>query len=71
LALKDDWGNNAVYVSKIEIPAGTEIAVGKAASQVNNDGTALRGGETQILLPKEWTTENNSWIKECKPIGEH
>ena len=71
LALKDDWGNNAVYVSKIEIPAGTEIAVGKAASQVNNDGTALRGGETQILLPKEWTTENNAWIKECKPIGEH
>ena len=58
-----------LYRSKIEIPAGTEIHIGKVGEQ-NNAGEILPGGETQIYLGN-WTPEQaNGWIKECGRVGE-
>ena len=68
-AIKDTWGNPMLYRSKIEIPAGTEIHIGKVGEQ-NNAGEILPGGETQIYLGN-WTPEQaNGWIKECGRVGE-
>lgn len=64
LALSPDWGNSAVYRSKMEIPAGTEISVGKAKPQIAADGTICDGGGDQIVLNQPWTDEETitEWL---------
>lgn len=70
LALNPKWGNNAAYIATIELPIGTRISTGKAAKQVCENGVILNGGETQIILHEEWTTEKiKKWVKSCKPIS--
>jgi hypothetical protein len=55
LALLPEWGNSLRYEAKIVIPKGTEINIGKAASQtIESTGTKLAGGADQVLLPKDW-----------------
>lgn len=46
LALKPEWGNTAENVVKINVPAGTKIFEGIAASQ----GNGLLGGGNQVIL---------------------
>ena len=48
-ALLQIWGNSAEYVAEIELPVGTVIAEGVAASQGNSD-EILAGGANQIYL---------------------
>lgn len=68
LALKPEWGNNAAYIATIELPVGTRISIGKAATQKCANGEILHGGETQIIMHEEWTAEKvRAWVKSCKP----
>jgi hypothetical protein len=53
LALKPQWGNTAVQVAKIRVPAGTTIFEGAAAGQ-----GGLVGGGSQVFIP----TVNPAWI---------
>jgi hypothetical protein len=82
LALKQLWGNDAEYVSKLEIPPGTILSVGIAAPQ-----GSLEGGGTQIFIhtiydadptlsPEEkerlndqFFRDNICWVKKCEPIS--
>lgn len=69
LALKPEWGNNAAYIATIELPVGTRISIGKAATQKCANGDILHGGETQIIMHEEWTTEKvRARVKSCKAI---
>lgn len=49
-ALAPQWGNDRSYYCKAVIPKGTEIQIGKAASQKTLEGHELPGGATQIYL---------------------
>lgn len=71
LALNPEWGNNAVYIATIELPAGTWISKGKAAAIVDKKTKEIikHGGETQIIIHEEWTTEKvRARVKSCKAI---
>ena len=68
LALNPEWGNNAIYRAKIEVPAGTEVFIGIAKDQLSSNGIFLAGGGEQIVLNGYWTTDMNSWIKECNIV---
>jgi len=46
-ALNQSWGNTAEYVTRIQVPAGTRVFTGVAASQ-----GGLVGGGNQIFIPK-------------------
>jgi hypothetical protein len=54
-ALSPQWGNTAVNVAKIEVPAGTRFFEGAAAQQ-----GGLVGGGNQVLFPKG-STIDPSW----------
>lgn len=54
LALKPEWGNTAENVVKINVPAGTKIFEGVAASQ----GAGLLGGGNQIIIQNV----NPDWV---------
>lgn len=56
-ALNPAWGNTAINVVKIEVPAGVRIYQGQAASQ-----GGLVGGGNQALFPKDVKIDPN-WIK--------
>lgn len=68
LALNPDWGNSVLYRAKVEVPAGTEVLIGTAKKQVSRSGVAVPGGGEQIVINGYWTSEMNSWIKECKVV---
>jgi filamentous hemagglutinin len=55
--LSPQWGNTAVNVVAIEIPAGTKFYEGVAAAQ-----GGLVGGGSQVLFPKDVKIDP-SWIK--------
>jgi len=77
LALKQSWGNDAMFVAEIKIPVGTIVSIGKAAPQGN-----LSGGGEQIYIHRkkeitikspeeanlEYEKEIRSWILRCGPI---
>lgn len=53
LAIREDWGVKIESITEFNVPAGTWISEGKAASQ----GVAYPGGDYQVVilnLPKSW-----------------
>jgi len=56
-ALNPQWGNTAVNVVKIEVPAGTKYFEGVAAPQ-----GGLVGGGSQVLFPKDFKIDP-SWVR--------
>src|SRR5690554_2048678 len=61
LAIRDDWGVKINKVTEFDVPAGTWVSEGKAASQ----GVGYSGGDYQAVitnLPKAWV------IKTIKPF---
>jgi filamentous hemagglutinin len=46
-ALLPQWGNTAINISRIRVPAGTSIYEGAAAAQ-----GGLVGGGSQVVIPK-------------------
>lgn len=56
-ALNLQWGNTAVNVVAIEVPAGTKLYEGAAAAQ-----GGLVGGGNQVLFPKD-VKSDPSWVK--------
>lgn len=54
-ALLDEWGGSLDFEARIEIPAGTQLSVGKVGPQVGEEiPQFLPGGGDQILLPRGW-----------------
>ena len=65
-ALLPEWKNSRTHEVEIVIPKGTEINVGKVASQtIESTDTVLEGGVDQILLPQNWPKE---WIIDTRPV---
>lgn len=54
LAIKEEWGIQIEYVSEFNVPSGTWISEGKAASQ----GVGYPGGDYQAVI----TNMPNSWV---------
>ena len=53
LALNPEWGNSAIYVSKVYVPSGTVYYEGYAAPQIIGGGSGqLIGGGNQIYVPQ-------------------
>jgi hypothetical protein len=62
LAIRDDWGVKIEFVSEFEVPAGTWISEGKAASQ----GVGYSGGDYQNVItnvPKSWILKTETAFK--------
>ena len=56
LAIREDWGVEIKYVSEFDVPAGTWVSEGTAASQ----GIGYPGGDYQAIIlniPKTWTVK--------------
>ncbi len=66
LALLPEWGNSITKMTKVELPKGTTVWVGKAAPQVSKNGKTLPGGGSQVFIDGEL---NSSWFKDTKWFG--
>jgi hypothetical protein len=54
LAIKESWGVQIEYITEFDVPSGTWLCEGKAASQ----GTGYIGGDYQVVI----TNTPNAWI---------
>lgn len=61
LALHPSFNNSMRFKSKIEVPPGNSLDVGKVGKYPPNSKSALPGGADQIILPEGYS---HSWIKE-------
>jgi len=57
-ALDQSWGNSATKVVQMEVPVGTRLFEGSAASQ-----RGLVGGGNQVYFDKNLNPLNPNWIK--------
>jgi hypothetical protein len=60
LAVLQEWGNAFTKKTTVELPAGTEIWVGRSAPQTGKNGTVLPGGGSQIFIDGQL---NKTWFK--------
>ena len=63
-ALLPEWRNTKEYYCEVQVPKGTVINIGKAASQRTSTGAILKGGGDQVVVSPTFVSHASNYGNE-------